>query len=73
MLDRSKVKPYYARAYLPSSVTLPLSSNTFLLLCPLVTIYFRNDVVTDCFLRDKIKNIFSISSGSCYLSICIQF
>jgi len=58
MLDQSKVKPYYARACLPSSDTLPLSCNTFLLLCPLVTVYFRNDMVTDCFFRDKIKNRF---------------
>jgi hypothetical protein len=73
MLDQSKVKPYYARAKLPSSDTLPLSRNTFLLLCPLVTVYFHNDVVTDCFFRDKIKNRFSISSESFYLSMFIQF
>jgi hypothetical protein len=73
MLDQSKVKPYYARALLPPSDTLPLSCNTFLLLCPLVTVYFPNDVVTDCFFRDKSKNRFSISSGSFYLSIYIFF
>jgi hypothetical protein len=58
MLDQSKVKPYFTRTYPPSSDTLPLSCSTFLLLRPLVTVYFRNDLVTNCFYRDKFKNRF---------------
>jgi hypothetical protein len=58
MLDQSKVKPYFTRAKPPSSDTLPLSCNTFLLLLPSVTVYFRNDMVTDCFYRNKFKNRF---------------
>jgi hypothetical protein len=46
----------------------------FLLLTHLVTVYFRNDLVTNCFFRDKIKNRFStITSGSFYLSIFTNF
>jgi hypothetical protein len=58
MVDHSKVKPYFTRAQPPSSNTLPLSCSIFLLLRPLVTVYFRNDLVTDCFYRDKFKNRF---------------
>jgi len=58
ILDESKVKPYFTRAQPPSSDTLPLSYNTFLLFSPLVTVYFRNNLVTHCFFRDKFKNIF---------------
>jgi hypothetical protein len=58
MSDQSKVKPYFTRAYPPSSDTLTLRFNTFILLSPLVTVYFRNDLVTDCFFRDKFKNKF---------------
>jgi hypothetical protein len=36
MLDQSKVKPYFTKE--PSSDTLLLSYNTFLLLRPLVTV-----------------------------------
>jgi hypothetical protein len=36
----------------------PQQQRTFLLLSPLVTVYFRNDLVTDCFFRDKFKKRF---------------
>jgi len=52
MLDQSKGKPYFTMAKPPSSDTLPLSCNTFLLLRPLVTFYFHNHLVTDYFYRD---------------------
>jgi len=58
MIDQLKVKPYFTRAYQPSFNTIPLKFSTFLFLSPLVTVYFRNDLVTDCFFRDKFKNRF---------------
>jgi hypothetical protein len=60
MVDQSKVKPYFTRAWPPSSDILPLSYNTFLLFRPLVTVYFRNDLVTDSFYRYKCKNRFKV-------------
>jgi hypothetical protein len=48
MMDQSKVN------------ILPLRCNTFLLLSHLVTVYFCNDLVTDCLFRDKFKNIFIV-------------
>jgi hypothetical protein len=46
------------RATQSSSNTLPLRCSTFLLLSSLVTIYFRNDLVTDYFFKDRFKNRF---------------
>jgi hypothetical protein len=71
MLDQSKVKPYFTRAYPPSSDTLPLSCISFLLPRPLVTVYFRNDLVTDCFYRDKLKNRFIAQKQWIFLFIHI--
>jgi hypothetical protein len=48
----------FTRAKPPSSDTLHLRCRTFLLLSPLVTVYFRNDLVIDCLFRDKFKNRF---------------
>jgi hypothetical protein len=68
MLDQSKVKPYLTKAQPPSSNALPLRYITFLLLSPLVSVYFRNELVTDYFYKDKFKNRFNntINSGSFY-------
>jgi hypothetical protein len=77
MLDHSKVKPYFTMAYPYSSNTLPLSYNTFLLLRPLVTVYFRNDLVTGCFYREQIYRTKAVDlfiypylfSFECFLSL----
>jgi hypothetical protein len=71
MLDQSKVKLYYTKAYSPSSDTLPLKCNTFLLLCPLMTVYFRNYLVTNCFYKDKFKNRFIAQKQWIFLFIHI--
>jgi len=42
----------------PHLIQFPLRCNTFLLLSLFVTVYFRNDLITDCFFKDKFKNIF---------------
>jgi hypothetical protein len=73
MIDQSKVKLYFIRALQPSSDTLPLRCSTFLLLSPLVTICFRNDLVTDCFFRDKCKNRVIAQKQWIFLFIHIYF
>jgi hypothetical protein len=55
MIDQSKVKPYFARAYPPSSDTLPLRCGTFVLISHLVTVYICNDLVTNCFLGTSLR------------------
>jgi hypothetical protein len=60
MLDESKVKPYITRAKPPPSNTLPIRCSTFLLLSPLVIVYFHNDLIIDYFYRDKFKNRFIV-------------